>query len=466
MEASTLMTQKVSKYSNALFLIALVILTLSGCSTFGKKTELDPLESDSPILSQSEIQRRAPIIAPVNFSEENDFITFNANYTKIETYSDDLIMSTINHQIEKKMMTLKNRTLLNAALVATYETSDKNEQASNTPFDYALKGSVIYGDAYVFSYGFDETPSNVMLRGDQFLNFDLKTGQEIKLLDLVTEEMITSSFNELSASQYGEEDSYISFDGWDLDHAYRFFDRKNIGLYAPPYQLNSQQDEPAFVMLSIPEYTSPETLRPIGTSINYESKCEYNKGFNLCYTFPVLEGTSPIIKTINTTVKTDIETNMNYNIDLAIDDHTAQIDSAFPWRPYMFSADYEVFQNTEDTLSFVIKYYQYTGGAHGIGYTVAYNYDLSTGKKINLPDLFESGFDYTTYINDHIFSQIQDLQNDGKALWDTTYGFNGITKDQTFYIKDNTLHIYFGVYEIAPYSAGEPTFEIPLDKRL
>ena len=459
------MTQKVSKYTLTLLQIISVILILSGCSTSRKSPELDPLEDESIVLSQTEIQRSAPIIIPANVSEKNDFITFKANYTKIETYADDLIMSNINHQIEKKLMSLKNKTLLNAAILSTYEASDDNEQTSSTPVDYALKGAVSYGDAYIFSYAFDEMPSDNMLSGE-YLNFDLKTGQEIKLLDLVTEEMIRGSFEELTASQYSKEDVSISLDGWDLDHAYRFIDRRHIGLYAPPYQLSNQQVEPAFVMMTIPEYMPSETLHPIGTSIDYDSKCEYNNGFNLCYTYPVVEGSTPIIHTINTTVKTDIESTMNYNIDLAIDDHTAQIGSDYPWRPYIFSADYEVFQNTKDTLSFVIKYYQYTGGAHGIGYTVAYNYNLADGKEMRLSDLFEPGFDYTTYINDQIYNQIQGFQPEENTLWDTTYGFNGITEDQTFYLEDNTLQIYFGVYEIAPYSAGEPTFEIPLDKHL
>ena len=42
-------------------------------------------------------------------------------------------------------------------------------------------------------------------------------------------------------------------------------------------------------------------------------------------------------------------------------------------------------------------------------------------------------------------------------------GFMGIDKQQSFYIKDGHLVVYFGLYEIAPYVAGIQEFKLPLD---
>ena len=40
-------------------------------------------------------------------------------------------------------------------------------------------------------------------------------------------------------------------------------------------------------------------------------------------------------------------------------------------------------------------------------------------------------------------------------------GFNGINENQSFYIKNKKLIIYFGLYEIAPYASGISEFVIP-----
>jgi|GEM_PF-662757 len=439
--------------------IALIFL-LSGCGATDSTLEPSTSNSSSPTASQEPSQPDAPMIEPASISDENAFITFKADYTKIKTYSNTLIASHINHQIEKQLITYKNDATLTASLDVANQPS---KEEPHSPVDVTIKSALAYGDPYIFTYIFEDTSGDNATQDKVYFNFDLRTGQEIKLFDLVTEDAVQTTFEELTASQYGEDALDFSIGTWNLDHAYRFFDRQHIGIYAPAYQLSENQAEPLLAMMTIPEYVSPETAKPIGTSIDYANKCEYNNGYKLCYTYPVLEGSSPIINTINKTIKTDIESSMNYNIDLAIDDHAAQANSDYPWRPYMFTADYEVFENTENTLSLITKYYQYTGGAHGLGYTVAYNYDLKTGKELALSDLFEPGFDYITYINDHIYSQMALLEQEKSVLWDTAYNFNGIREDQDFYIKDGALQIYFGVYEIAPYSGGEPTFEIPLN---
>ena len=40
-------------------------------------------------------------------------------------------------------------------------------------------------------------------------------------------------------------------------------------------------------------------------------------------------------------------------------------------------------------------------------------------------------------------------------------GFNGISDNQTFYIKNGNIVVYFGLYEIAPYASGISEFVIP-----
>ncbi|MBF7084764.1 DUF3298 domain-containing protein, partial [Desulfallas sp. Bu1-1] len=42
-------------------------------------------------------------------------------------------------------------------------------------------------------------------------------------------------------------------------------------------------------------------------------------------------------------------------------------------------------------------------------------------------------------------------------------GFQSISENHPYYIKDNYIVLCFGAYEIAPYAAGMPEFKIPID---
>lgn len=128
-----------------------------------------------------------------------------------------------------------------------------------------------------------------------------------------------------------------------------------------------------------------------------------------------------------------------------------------PTIPYELNAKYTLTNNV-NILSFYIDYYQFSGGAHGITTRKSYNVDINSGKKMELKDLFKIGYDYKKNINEVIQKEINkhpDYYFTGKE------GFNGIKDNQSFYIKNNNIIIYFPYYEIAPYVAGMPEFEIP-----
>jgi hypothetical protein len=77
-----------------------------------------------------------------------------------------------------------------------------------------------------------------------------------------------------------------------------------------------------------------------------------------------------------------------------------------------------------------------------------------------LNEIFTPGYDYCSTINDFIYNKIQ---ANPENFFEGDMGFKGIDKQQSFYIKDGHLVIYFGLYEIAPYAAGIQEFKLPLD---
>ena len=71
---------------------------------------------------------------------------------------------------------------------------------------------------------------------------------------------------------------------------------------------------------------------------------------------------------------------------------------------------------------------------------------------------FSWNYNYKDIINKEINRQIS---KDPDRYFSGKDGFNGIVDNQNFYVKNNTIVIYFGLYEIAPYASGISEFIIP-----
>ena len=131
-------------------------------------------------------------------------------------------------------------------------------------------------------------------------------------------------------------------------------------------------------------------------------------------------------------------------------------DKPSPLMPYQLYARYKV-TNNSDIISFYIDYYQFSGGAHGITNRIAYNIEKSSGNEMQLKDIFKDNYNYKDIINKEISRQIS---KDPDRYFTGKDGFNGIGDNQNFYIKNNKVVIYFGLYEIAPYASGISEFII------
>lgn len=134
------------------------------------------------------------------------------------------------------------------------------------------------------------------------------------------------------------------------------------------------------------------------------------------------------------------------------------------WDIRQFSAftEYKVTYNKGGIISIPIIYYEYTGGAHGMTEQRPYNIDILTGKDIKLQDLFKKEIDYKNIINNEVKKQM--LSNKELYFKESIKNFKGISDDQPFYIQDDAVVVYFGLYEISPYASGIREFKIPFSK--
>ena len=119
---------------------------------------------------------------------------------------------------------------------------------------------------------------------------------------------------------------------------------------------------------------------------------------------------------------------------------------------YDFSMEYEVTYTQQNLLSVLTTASEWAGGAHPISYRNGAVYDISTGDELTLKDFL--GENYKEIVNTTIQNQ---LPQKGYNFFEP---FTGIEEDPDFYLTENGIVIYFGLYEYTPYSDGFPEFTV------
>lgn len=123
---------------------------------------------------------------------------------------------------------------------------------------------------------------------------------------------------------------------------------------------------------------------------------------------------------------------------------------------FEFIGDYEIPYNSDHYLSVVQSYYIYSGGAHGNTYYDTGTYNLQTGEKLTLDDIFAPQVDYSK-----ILTQIvrEEIKNRGKA--DHYIFFERVDPEVQFYLTEEGLVLLYPPYAVAPYVEGTIKFTIP-----
>ncbi|MUV36406.1 hypothetical protein JNUCC1_00208 [Lentibacillus sp. JNUCC-1] len=118
---------------------------------------------------------------------------------------------------------------------------------------------------------------------------------------------------------------------------------------------------------------------------------------------------------------------------------------------------FEIKTNERNILSLVLTNYA-IAPQHANGLTVlqALTFDTTTGEIISFHDLFARGSDYKRLISSLIQKQIKERDI---TLLDT---YPSVKRNQSYYIADQTLVVFYQPLEITPHYVGAPMFPIPI----
>lgn len=126
--------------------------------------------------------------------------------------------------------------------------------------------------------------------------------------------------------------------------------------------------------------------------------------------------------------------------------------------PYAGMVTYEVKLNQGGLLSLTLRYYTYTGGAHGMTFVEYLNFDLTTGRSLKFAEFFSTEAD----LNYAIQGITQQISAEPERYFINEFNKGLFGEEQDFYLQEDGVVICFGLYEIAPYASGIQEFLISL----
>lgn len=129
---------------------------------------------------------------------------------------------------------------------------------------------------------------------------------------------------------------------------------------------------------------------------------------------------------------------------------------------YAYDHTFETTYHSNKLISILENTYEYAGGTHSDNYLEGNTFSLQTGEVLTLGDLFESSKSETeqkikNYIIEEINSNAEDYYPDALETI-SNYSLDSFN----YYLKNETLIIFFNPYEIAPYPRGVVEFSFPI----
>lgn len=182
--------------------------------------------------------------------------------------------------------------------------------------------------------------------------------------------------------------------------------------------------------------------------------------FTIDVKIPLVDGLSnvEVQNKINGIIERDLMTYLNDMREFVEDVEYEEVYTAdeLEYIHYQVSSDYEVHTMNDKLLSVTVGLYEYTGGAHGNYWDVAYNFNLETGNEYTLRTYYKDK-NYISYVDSVIKSE---LEREPEDVFEDA--FVSFKENGQFFIENERPIVYFNPYEVANYARG--IVKIPLGK--
>lgn len=147
----------------------------------------------------------------------------------------------------------------------------------------------------------------------------------------------------------------------------------------------------------------------------------------------------------------------------AVTDYHYRQKNDFPFNPYEAVMQDTVMLNQGCTLSTYIDQYTFTGGAHGNTQRFSETWNLRTGRRLQLEDIFGPQEPCCRTLLRFILdaADAEAKKDPGIFFEDYRVLLVQYFDPESFYLTPEGITVYYQQYEIAPYASGIPVFTIP-----
>lgn len=147
-----------------------------------------------------------------------------------------------------------------------------------------------------------------------------------------------------------------------------------------------------------------------------------------------------------------------------ISDAQAAYDASNEWTPFTFSTFFAPVRFDEGILSLLGSHSLYSGSPRPSASGISVTYDLLTGRQLSLRDILVADYSADA-LSQLITASLEPLSEQEMLYSDYAYVISEMFSTNipvdSWYLSDSGLCFYFAPYEIAPYSSGTITAEVP-----
>lgn len=191
---------------------------------------------------------------------------------------------------------------------------------------------------------------------------------------------------------------------------------------------------------------------------SFSYNIQYPSFFNLKNSYFYVKPT--ILDNINNTILSDVSYFKNGLIEEEQEFNNDAEENNLTKQKYKVISDYSVTFNKNHVLSTILNLMAFVNNS-GPEYNELdnYNFDLLTGNIITLKDIFNEDVDYVDVVTKYVKYKIS--QNPDLFYPEIDIE---IPDDQSFYLTDDGVVIYFGLDEISDAKFGIPKFKMSFEK--
>lgn len=188
-----------------------------------------------------------------------------------------------------------------------------------------------------------------------------------------------------------------------IKHDYKYNNLKNASI-----NLNNKEAVSVMSNQSLPKGNTNSKQTLSVSTIGSKTIVKNDEYLESTINMPVITNSNKIVeRSTNDKIKNDIFEFYNKSYKEA---KQYLKDNPDEKNKFVANVDFELKKNTDSALSIKVRYYTYSGGAHGFYQDTAYNVDMRTGKFLELMDLFKDNTKYKEVIDEEIKRQIAELE--------------------------------------------------------